>query len=301
MQRWWRFDVDVIIRYLPPHGGPERPTSWMNRMPKTLFPLALAATLLSGCASQQSDTTLDKTRLVGIWAMLPLSNGIANVAEYQADGKVRLHPFNCVESQDREVEVSEYALAADGRSIHIDSPKDSFDLKVLAYSGTVMILGMKVADTELKFVYKKVDKVESLCRMFPNAKEEAARRTRYQASDFVAAPVIPAHAGMERYQGDWKGDKGFTQVQVRRAADGQWTLSQDSSENWTYLFNDVHWEGEVLHYQSFAYSEKPSLYSHPYHKTNTPMTLEPASGGRLLNTYVVGGKRFEQLLHRAAD
>lgn len=270
-------------------------------MLKPLFCLTLATAVLTGCASHQSAPTLDKGQLVGIWAMMPLENGIANVAEYQADGKVRLHPFNCVESREREVEVSEYSLASNGRSIHVQSPQNSFDLQVLAYEGNYMVLGMKVADVDLKFMYRKVDKVESLCRFFPNAKAEAARRTAYRADDFVPAPVIPAHAGMERYTGNWVSDKGFTQVRIQPGADGQLYLSLPSSEDWTYLFNEVRWEGDVLHYQSFAYTEKPTGYRHPYHKSKTPMTLAPAADGTLLSTYVIGSKRFEQTLRRAKD
>lgn len=268
---------------------------------KTLFPFTLAAALLAGCASQQSTPPLDKPHLVGIWAMMPLANGIANVAEYQIDGKVQLHSFNCVERSDQDVEVSDYSVAADGKSIRIDSPMRAFDLEVLAFSDNLMVLGMSVGGSQLKFMYKKVEKVEPLCDLYSNAKAEAARRTAYHPDDFTPAPAIPEHAGIERYLGKWENKEDGGTIQVLRDTKGKPYLSLPAHENWRYLFNNVRWEGEILHYQSFAYSEKQSLYRHPYHKTKTPMTLEPVAGGKLLRAYVIGGKRYEQLLQRSVD
>lgn len=266
---------------------------------KILLPLTLSIAFLAGCANQQSTKPFNQPDLVGIWAMVPLGNGIANVTEYQNDGKVRLHPFNCVEESNQEVEVSSYSLAADGKSIRLNSPTRSFDLDVLAYSERAMMLGMSVGDSQLKFLYKKVEKVEPLCDLYPNAKAEAARRTAYHPSDFTPAPAIPEHVGMERYIGKWVNEKGGVEVQILRDSEGKTYLSWSDNENWQYLYNNVRWEGDVLHYQSFAYSEKQSMYRHPYHKTSTPMNLEPAAGGKLLNTYVISGKRYEQLLQRS--
>ncbi|AZL73443.1 hypothetical protein EI693_10235 [Pseudomonas oryziphila] len=273
----------------------------MITVSKTLLPLALVAALLAGCATQQSSPHLEKTNLVGIWAMFPLANGIANVAEYQADGKVQLHSFNCVEQGDAAVEVSDYSLAADGKAIHIKSPEWAFDLRVVAFAGKLMVLGMPVSGSELKFLYKKVDQVQPLCDAFPNAKTEAARRTAYQPADFIPAPAIPPHAGMERYVGTWLNKKKNEELQILLDTKGTPYLSLPSSENWSYLFNDVRWEGDVLHYQSFAYSKKPDLFRHPYHKTNTPITVEPTADGKLLSAYVIGAKRFESVLERKAD
>ena len=273
----------------------------MMTVSKTLLPLALVAASLTGCATHQSSPHLEKTNLVGIWAMVPLANGIANVAEYQADGKVQLHSFNCVEQGDGEVEVSDYSLAADGKAIHIKSPERAFDLRVVGFVGKLMVLGMPVAGSELKFFYKKVDQVQPLCDAFPNAKAEAARRTAYQPSDFIPAPAIPAHAGMDRYVGTWLNETKNVQLQILLDIKGTPYLSLPNSENWSYLFNDVRWEGDVLHYQSFAYSKKPDLFRHLYHKSNTPMTIELTADGKLRMGYVVGAKHFESVLERKAD
>lgn len=233
--------------------------------------------------------------------MLPLASGIANVAEYQPDGKVQLHSFNCVEQGDAAVEVSDYSLAADGKAIHISSPERAFDLRVVAFAGELMMLGMPVSGSELKFLYKKVDQVKPLCDVFPNAKAEAARRTAYQPADFIPASAIPAHAGMERYVGTWLDEKKNVEMQILLDSKGMPYLSLPSSENWSYLFNDVRWEGDVLHYQSFAYSKKPDLFRHPYHKSNTPITVQPTADGKLRRAYVIGAKRFESVLERKAN
>lgn len=275
----------------------------MNTVSKKLLPLALAALVMGGCASQPKGTPLtqDKTRIVGIWAMMPTRNGIANVTEFQPDGKVRLHPFNCAEPGDRQVEVSDYSVAADGESIHIASPESTFDLQVLAFTDRVMALGMSMGDTQLKFMYMKVDKVEPLCRLFTRSPEDAARQSAYSPSDFVGAPSIPAHAGMQRYIGAWANDKGDVQIRVARDASGNPYLFMPDNENWRSLYNNVRWQGDSLLFNSYAYSEKPSLYRHPYHKSNTPMSLEPVADGKALLSYTIDGKRFESALTRVSE
>lgn len=273
----------------------------MITVSKTLLPVALATALLAGCATQQNTPALDATQLVGIWAMFPLANGIANVAEYNADGTVQLHSFNCVEPSNLPIETSRYALAADGKSIHLTSPERTFDLRVVAYKDNLMVLGMPVDGAELKFAYKKSAKLEPLCDLYLNPKAEAARRTAYQPADFVPAPQIPAHAGMERYLGIWVNDENSDEVQILLDAQGMPYLNLPSSENWSYLFNNVRWQGDVLHFNSFAYSKKQELFRHPYHKTNTPITVTPTADGKLLRTYTIDSKQYESLLKRRVD
>lgn len=134
-----------------------------------LLALSLTLTLTAGCAGHRKAEPTptvaidDHSRIVGIWAMWPLRNGIANVAEYRADGTVHLHPFNCDRDTGGEVEVSAYRVADDGRSIHVKSPYREFDLKVLQFADDEMRLAMTVADIELKFQYQKVDEARPLC------------------------------------------------------------------------------------------------------------------------------------------
>lgn len=128
-------------------------------MKKLLF-VSLAAALSSTSAFAAS---VDKDQLVGIWAMKPLNNGIANVVEFTADGKSNLHPFNCKEPGQPEVEVSDYQISEDGQTIQITSPYQSFDLQVLSFAPAAMQLGMEIEGHQLQFSYLKRDKIESLC------------------------------------------------------------------------------------------------------------------------------------------
>ncbi|WP_417701843.1 hypothetical protein [Pseudomonas sp.] len=120
--------------------------------------------LLSSAASAATIERQDQ--LLGIWAMTPLNNGIANVVEFKADGKSDLHPFNCAEPGEREVEVSDYRLSEDGQTIHITSPYQSFDLQVLAFNAKTMELGMEIEGLKLNFSYVKGDKIEPLCALY---------------------------------------------------------------------------------------------------------------------------------------
>ncbi|QMV63531.1 hypothetical protein VUJ49_00315 [Pseudomonas berkeleyensis] len=130
-------------------------------MKKLLF-VSLAVVLSSASAFAAS---VDKDQLVGIWAMKPLNNGIANVVEFTADGKSNLHPFNCEEPSPSqpEVEVSDYRISEDGKTIQITSPYQSFDLQVLSFALAAMQLGMEIEGHQLQFSYLKRDKIESLC------------------------------------------------------------------------------------------------------------------------------------------
>ncbi|MEX5328485.1 hypothetical protein WCD99_00510 [Pseudomonas paraeruginosa] len=165
-------------------------------MPNRFLPFALAALVLGGCAHKEagepapsSSLAEDQSRIVGIWAMLPLRNGIANVAEYRADGKVLLHPFNCTKLDERrEIETSDYRVADDGGSIHVRSPFDEFDLRVLDFKPQAMRLGMRIASAELTFDYLKVDRVASLCGMY-----NTGRRARQ--ADAVPQRRLPPRAG----------------------------------------------------------------------------------------------------------
>src|SRR5690606_23416932 len=67
-------------------------------------------------------------RLLGIWAMTPLNNGIATVVEFKADGKSNPRPFSCAQPDERAVEVSEYRLGEGGQTNHILLPGRSVDL-----------------------------------------------------------------------------------------------------------------------------------------------------------------------------
>lgn len=272
---------------------------------KKLLLIPLTAALLSACTNggPNSGTTAsladDKELILGTWAMMPLRNGIANVVEFGANGKSRLHPFNCAEPGEREVEESDYRISEDGKTIHISSPHQEFDLQVLVFQRDVMRLAMSLEDMELRFSYLKINKVAPLCALYEKSLADDARKTPYHESDFIPNPAIPAHAGLDRYVGKWANDEGVIQVEVLKDISGNARLSLASSENWHHLYNDVSWVGDELHYQSFAYSEKASLFKHPYHKSIHRTILTPmADAEKIRHSFFIGTKRFDYVLTR---
>ncbi|MNO93898.1 hypothetical protein D3C76_855050 [compost metagenome] len=276
---------------------------------KKLYPLIFAALPWVVSAVQASDPAVDSsvkvdhTALLGAWAMAPLRNGIANVAEYLSDGTVALHSFNCAEPNVQgEIEVSKYTLAHDGTSIHIESPKDTFDLEVLSLTPTAMRLSMTLSGYPLIFSYQKVQKIAPLCASYVVDTAEEARKSSYQSKDFVPAPTVPPHADLSRYVGQWANEHGDVQLEVRREKGGDAYLYRSNSENWVYLFNGVSWKSDGLHFTAFAYSNKPDLYDHPYHKSKTPNVIAINEDGTLKQiTFIKGTHRFESTLIRKND
>lgn len=272
---------------------------------KRLLFVSLAGLLLGACSNQavqqeQAPSAAENDqRLVGIWAMLPLRNGIANVAEYRADGKVLLHSFNCAEPDKRGIEESDYRFSENGRTIHVSSPQRAFDLQVLDLQPNSMKLGMQVAGFELNFSYLKRNEVAPLCALYVEPQVDESKQSAFKASDFVAAPYIPAHADIERYMGRWVNENGELQFEVIKDSSGRAKLHHASDKNWHYLFNDVNWQGDELHYQSFAYSDQPRLFSHPFHKSQHRSILSPqAEAGKIRYSFFIGQKRFDYILMR---
>lgn len=122
--------------------------------------------MLSSATALANSARVGQDQLVGIWAMTPLNNGIANVVEFKADGKSDLHPFNCAAPSEQAVEVSDYRVSEDGQTIRIISPQSNFDLQVLAFAADSMRLGMEIEGYELTFSYAKQDKIEPLCALY---------------------------------------------------------------------------------------------------------------------------------------
>lgn len=274
-------------------------------MKKWLF-APLAAVLLSACTGTgqkdaQAPSTMDEeASIVGIWAMMPLRNGIANVVEYTADGKSKLHSFNCAEPKEQGVELADYRFSEDGKTLHISSPQSTFDLQVLTFKPRLMKLAMNIEGMDLQFTYLKTDRIAPLCALYQKPVVDESKQTPYQASDFVAAPAIPAKANLDRYVGRWANEDGEIQVEVVKDAAGNARLNQEPSDNWRHLFNQVSWAGAELHYQSFAYSEKKSLFTHPYHKSMHPSILTPVDDPEKIQyAFFIGEKRFDYILTRA--
>lgn len=268
-------------------------------MLKKKLSIALVAMFSGACASAQAQQheenslAADKSRIVGIWAMKPLRNGIANVAEYREDGQVLLHPFTCADAGKQEPEVSSYTVAADGKSIHIKSPEEAFDLQVVAFSPPTMRLGMRTSDQNLTFLYEKVSTVAPLCSGWNKSLNPKARNTAYAPGDFVPAPMVPTHKDIDRYIGKWADGNGRIEIEVVRDPSGYVYLYHAADKNWNYLYNDVRWVGDVLFFQGYGYSDKPELFGHSFHKSPTAMSLQLTAEGKMRNSILGGLFNFE--------
>ncbi|MBD8576027.1 hypothetical protein IFU04_17440 [Pseudomonas syringae] len=275
-------------------------------MPNPFMCVVLSAMVLAGCAHAPGNLNApnaadDPARLHGLWAMQPLQDGTAAVAEYRADGSLLLHPFNCRHPRMQPVQTFAYRLSADGQTIHVSSPLDTFDFKVLALTAQRLQLAREVGARRLTFDYRHVDIIAALCADEPGHAIERARRTPYLADDFVPAPGIPAHPGMDRYVGKWAGAENQMLLEIVRDPAGGHHLVNTGDENWHHLFNDVNWVGDELHFQSFAYSDNPRLFRHPFHKSHNAIVLQPTPDDRLRYTFFVDGERVSEVMTRMDD
>lgn len=282
---------------------------------KKALTMTLAATMIAGFANQfaiastpmaTATAAATQEKLIGIWAMLPLRNGIANVVEFSADAKATLYSFNCIDQEQHPPEISDIEVSGDGKFIHFKSPARSMDLEILTLKPYSMELGMTGIDKGLNFGYLKVDKIKSLCALYPDADgervREAARKTPFKASDFIQNPKIPAHSNMQQYIGKWGTDKAGADIEIVMDSSDSAYLSSLPSENWKYLFNDVHWVGDELHFRMFAYSDRPNLYRHPFHKFQWELVLKPSTNGKLIaSTFINGKQHDESVLSRKDD
>lgn len=268
---------------------------------KKVFLIIASSVLLAACATgQNTNTKADaKDAIVGIWAMVPLRNGIANVVEFTKDGKSNVYPFNCRSSTSEKIESSVYAVSSSGEKIELTTEGETQELGLVAVGKKSMILSQDVAGSTLKFSYIRVNRISPLCHMYKGQKDKLPKKTAYVESDFIPDPWIPDHPNMARYVGAWADEKGAIQIEVRLDSAGKYKIFQESSENWNHLFNNVHWSGDELYFQSFAYSDKKNIFDHPYHKSNVKNILAPVDdANKIKNSHFIGGKRFDHILIR---
>lgn len=128
-------------------------------------------------------------------------------------------------------------------------------------------------------------------------KAEQPHENAYKSSDFVAAPTIPQHPGMDRYVGKWTSHKSV-ELEIARDARGHYYLSRPSYAGWNYLYNDVHWVGDTLHFQVYTYSDDQASFRYPKHKLLTPTTLVSLPDGNLREDFTAGGDPYMSLLMR---
>ncbi len=106
-----------------------------------LMMIIFFTTLLNGCVHPAGQPTsppsVDKKALVGLWAMLPLNNGIANVVEFRSDDQVLLHSFNCENPLVKiGVEKSYYTVDKSSQTIRLTSLGHVTQLKFFGYYWT---------------------------------------------------------------------------------------------------------------------------------------------------------------------
>jgi hypothetical protein len=269
---------------------------------KILF-ASLSAVLLCSSANtsateESSPETANINSVVGIWAMIPLRSGTADVIEFTQEGESKLYRFNCITESSEEMEISNYAIKDGGKGIHISSKDKSRYLNVLSVKTNSMRLGtVDYQGRELQHAYMKTDKASPLCDLY---KEQISigksKNTPFTDADFVQNPFVPVNVNMDRYVGKWASEKGAVQIEVKKDSDGRFMLNHDGSGNWHYLFNDVSWHGSELHFQSFAYSEKQELFTHPFHKSNQISILAPVDDvNKIRYSYFIDGKRFNYI------
>ena len=117
----------------------------------------------------------------------------------------------------------------------------------------------------------------------------------YKPNDFIENPWIPPHDDISRYEGRW-ADENAVQIAIKKE-NGKYKIYNDSSENWNYLYNNIHWENDELHFSSFAYSDKPELFTHHYHRTKGEMILTPAKEKNKIKwTLFIDNERFDNIL-----
>lgn len=273
---------------------------------KILF-TSLPAVLLclsanTSAKEEASPETANINSLVGIWAMIPLRSGIADVIEFTKEGESKLTRFNCLTESSEETEISNYTIKDGGKGIHISSKDKSRYLNVLSVKANSMRLGaVDYQGRELQHEYMKTNKASPLCDLYKKQITIGkSKNTPFMASDFVQNHFVPGNVNIDRYLGKWANEQGVVQIEVTKDANGRFKLNHDSSGNWNYLFNDVSWHGTELQFQSFAYSDKQELFTHPFHKSSHRSILTPVDDtNKIRYSFFSDGKRFNYVLTRA--
>lgn len=127
--------------------------------------------------------------------------------------------------------------------------------------------------------------------------EDKIQRMPYKPEDFISNPYIPLHKNIARYVGRWTDGKAV-QIAIKQEKD-KYKVYLDSNENWNYLYNNVHWKGDELYFNAFAYSDKSELYRHPYHKSQHITILKLTKNpNKIRMSFFIDEKRFDYILTR---
>ena len=251
---------------------------------KKLLSASLISFSLNAYAYENKD-------IEGIWAMLPLQNGIANVAQFDANGTATLYPFNCANPEEKlPPETSTYSIDRKSNTIQLTSAEGKSSLEIAEVTDKSMVLNQKINnDVSLQFVYAKAPAIIPLCMFYTSPKP----KTGYQPTDFVASPTIPAHPQLSRFEGKWVNTKASEEIEVVKDSDGNYFLKTDSSENWNFLYNTVHWSGDELRFRKYSYSDKESLFDHSFHKFRVNTSLSLTSDTTMKQSYFTPLKQLD--------
>lgn len=270
-----------------------------NSFAAVLLLAALAACTTNKGGGGPTGASSESAKLIGIWKMYPLDGGIANVVEFTPAGESRLYSYNCITKDQPAAEVSHYVVNQNGRTLQLEEHSTTQTLGIVSLSNTHLVLSQNVGGQQFKWLYERGSDLAPLCGPDDRWEKERAKLTPYAASDFVPNPVIPPHPDMDRYVGRWVNDKGKVQIEIERVADGSYQLNHNANENWTYLFNAVSWDGDELHFTSFAYGNRSDLFDHPFHKSSRKAFLVPLPNGVSMRyASFIKGKKYEDVLSR---
>lgn len=122
-------------------------------------------------AHAKTDTDISD-KLIGIWAMQPLNNGIANVIEFSKDGKITNNMFRCdwlKKSYDNDgVEISRYEVEENGVYIlNLDNQSVIETALVVDYINENSMSVRQLIDPQnaIRISYIKVETIKPLCRL----------------------------------------------------------------------------------------------------------------------------------------
>lgn len=135
--------------------------------------LLLLCLLMGWIMHVQAKTNTDiSDKLIGIWAMQPLSNGIANVIEFSKDGKITNNMFRCdwlKKSYDNDgVEISRYEVEENGVYIlNLNNQSEIETALVVDYINENSMSVRQLIDPEnaIRISYIKVETIKPLCRL----------------------------------------------------------------------------------------------------------------------------------------
>ncbi|GDY24254.1 hypothetical protein AHAT_01440 [Agarivorans sp. Toyoura001] len=240
-------------------------------MVRSTLTAALLGLTLTSCASVQQDTPKNVSEsLIGIWAMLPLKGGIANVVEYSKDGSSTLYPFNCANDNKEQPEVSTYSLSNNDKTIHHQSDKNEFKLEILSLNERMMELEMPLGNKSYNFAYYRVNNVKPLCDLYK-------KFTPFNASEFTPQLILPAHSKLDHLLGKWSSHSWFNDdkwvIEILKDIDGNYILENTESTHFTYLFNNFKWHNDELRMSAYSYATDPKLFKEKYHKYRRPLSI----------------------------